>query len=147
MKIIPAEVTHAEAISARLVTHFEAINQEFGFEKYKTDYDLMYKHVSQRISEQSEFSYIVLTTDDDQFIGFANTLVTNGVGELLVVDVISEYLDESSLSLLISRAVELLKESNVHTIFTEIPESKPLLRALLIKHGLKVVMQRAILRV
>ena len=76
VKVSIATPDHQEAIATMLSNYYSRLNEVYGFEKYKTDKDIMLKHVSRRIStSDSEFKYFVALDNNDNIIGFINIYI------------------------------------------------------------------------
>lgn len=116
MKIELANVEDTDYIAESLSSFFEETNTHFGFEKYKTDYSIMHKVVSERISNQeSEFKYFVAKKDDVS-VGFVNILLSKKTPEILILSGISLEVEEALLNL----AIEEFKTIGVNTIHGEV---------------------------
>lgn len=116
MQIQPASISNAEYISTSLVSEYERTNKEFGYQRYKEDYDLMYKHVSKRIEEGGEFKYFV-ALEDDKEVGFINIMIDeNGMGSILMLCGDGKDIKEE----LIKKSIEFFKENGVQSILGEV---------------------------
>jgi len=116
MQIQPASNSNVEYISNSLVSEYERTNTEFGYQRYKEDYDLMYKHVSKRIEEGGEFKYFV-ALEDGQEVGFINIMIDeNGMGSILMLCGDRKDIKEG----LIIKSIEYFKENSVKSVFGEV---------------------------
>ena len=109
MQIQPASSSNVEYISNSLVNEYKRTNREFGYQRYKEDYDLMYKHVSKRIEEDGEFKYFV-ALEDGKEAGFINIVIDeNGMGSILMLCGDRKDIKEG----LIIKSIEYFKENSV----------------------------------
>lgn len=119
MEISVANGNHIEYISASLSNYFSTANKYFRHPKYKDDYDLMFKHVSKRVSNPEEgFLYFVAQENGDS-VGFVNILVDeNNFGSILVL--IGE--DRDIKKALLEKAISYFKERKVTGVYGEVME-------------------------
>jgi len=116
MQIQPATSSNVEYISNSLVSEYERTNREFGYQRYKEDYDLMYKHVSKRIEEDGEFKYFV-ALEDGKEAGFINIVIDeNGMGSILMLCGDRKDIKEG----LIMKSIEYFKENSVKSVLGEV---------------------------
>ena len=116
MQIQPASSSNVEYISNSLVSEYERTNREFGYQRYKEDYDLMYKHVSKRIEEDGEFKYFV-ALEDGKEAGFINIVIDeNGMGSILMLCGDRKDIKEG----LIMKSIEYFKENSVKSVLGEV---------------------------
>ena len=116
MEIKSANNSNVKYISNSLVSEYERTNEEFGYQRYREDYNLMYKHVSKRIEEDSEFKYFV-ALEDDKEVGFINILIDeNGMGSILMLCGDRKDIKER----LIMRAIEYFKENGIQSVIGEV---------------------------
>ena len=136
MEIKFADSSNVEYISNSLVSEYERTNEEFGYQRYREDYNLMYKHVSKRIEEDGKFKYFV-ALENGKEVGFINILIDeNGMGSILMPCGDRKDIKEG----LIMRAIEYFKENGIQSVLGEVmtydKESIEILKTL----GMKEVM-------
>ena len=136
MEIKFADSSNVEYISNSLVSEYERTNEEFGYQRYREDYNLMYKHVSKRIEEDGKFKYFV-ALEIGKEVGFINILIDeNGMGSILMLCGDRKDIKER----LIMRAIEYFKENGIQSVIGEVmtydKESIEILKTL----GMKEVM-------
>ncbi len=116
MQIQPASNSNVEYISNSLVSEYERTNTEFGYQRYKEDYNLMYKHVSKRIEESGEFKYFV-ALENGKEVGFINIMIDeNGMGSILMLCGNRKDIKEE----LITKSIEYFKENGVKSVLGEV---------------------------
>ena len=116
MQIQPASSSNVEYISNSLVSEYERTNREFGYQRYKEDYDLMYKHVSKRIDEGGEFKYFA-ALENGKEVGFINIMIDdNGMGSILMLCGDRKDIKEG----LIMKSIEYFKENSVKSVLGEV---------------------------
>ena len=116
MQIQPASSSNVEYISNSLVNEYKRTNREFGYQRYKEDYDLMYKHVSKRIGEGGEFKYFV-ALENGKEVGFINIMIDdNGMGSILMLCGDRKDIKEG----LIMKSIEYFKENSVKSVLGEV---------------------------
>lgn len=121
MEIIQASVEHAEFIAKGLSHHFESLNSQFGYNKYKTAYDKIFEHVTSRLSQpDSEFGYYLLLDETQSPIGFVNTLAELPIFEILAVVLLKNYNTTENFIKLTQFAVDELHKRGADKILTEV---------------------------
>lgn len=116
MEIKFADSSNVEYISNSLVSEYERTNEEFGYQRYREDYNLMYKHVSKRIEEDGKFKYFV-ALENGKEVGFINILIDeNGMGSILMLCGDRKDIKEG----LIIKSIEYFKENSVKSVFGEV---------------------------
>ena len=120
MDIKQATQDHVDYISNSLSQYFSEANLFFGYPRFKEDYDLMFKYVSQRIQDKdSKFFYFMALDESNNPIGFINLLLNgDNVGSILVtISNKKEVLEE-----LVKYAMEFFKDkglTNIQTVYFE----------------------------
>ena len=135
MEIKQATEDHIDYISDSLSNYFTEANAFFGYPRFKEDYDLMSKYVSQRVKDSdSKFYYFVALDDSDQPLGFIN-LLNNGdnVGSILVT--ISN--QEEVIQELVRYALDFFKEKGLTNIQSEYFEYQESLEKVFSELGMK----------
>jgi hypothetical protein len=135
MEIKKATEEHIDYISDSLSKYFTEANIFFGYPRFKEDYDLMFKYVSQRIKDgNSKFSYFIALDDTEKPLGFIN-LLHNGdnVGSILVA--ISD--QEEVIESLVKYAMEFFKNKGLTNIQSEYFEYQESLGKILSGLGIK----------
>lgn len=122
-KIIQATPEFSQEIALLLSKYFQNLNMIIGFENYKTDYQIMFKNVSERISNsKSPFKYFIKLDDAGNLIGFVNTL-EDKIGEILVIVTKPEVENQQEIiKELFHFAKEYLMSRNCKLIMTELSE-------------------------
>lgn len=132
MEVLSANLSHSEEICNLLVSKFMSSNQLFGYDKYKTNFDGILKHVSARISDdKSEFKYFVLLDESKSFLGFVNTMLTSRNAEILALCLLDSHDNKGNALKLLEFAVDYLRNLGAGKISAEvISKEKSLFAAL-----------------
>lgn len=63
--LIPAALEHISPISSLLVREYKKLNEQLGYDFYKTDFDLFVRITESRIrSQDGEFKFFVAVDED-----------------------------------------------------------------------------------
>jgi hypothetical protein len=120
INIINAPVDAAETISQMLVDYYIYINQTYGLDVYKTDYQIMLKHVSQRLQDPASlFKYFLVVDENGKSVGFANVL-TKPIGEILVIYLIPEANNEGNAEKVLDFVIDQFKVAGTSHIIASL---------------------------
>lgn len=123
IQVTQAEPSHSEFIAQTLSIYFEENNKVNSYNEYKTDYDLLLKHIDKRISMNDQtFKYLVAMDKETQALtGFANYLIdrNKNIGEILVIVPVDKD-DVTTVSTLLLETINELKANNLNEILIEI---------------------------
>jgi hypothetical protein len=139
MKIIPAEVKHAEYIGSELANFFSQANIHFGYPKYKEDYQLMYKHVTKRLKQSDPSSFYFVQIEDDKELGFVNLMIDeNRIGNINIIIGESDEIIKS----LFDYAIEFFKNSKIEKVQIEVLPNEKILETFMKNLNSEIVLKR-----
>lgn len=135
MVIKQATEDHVDYISDSLSQYFSEANLFFGYPRFKEDYDLMFKYVSQRIQDKnSKFFYFLALDESNNPVGFINLLLNgDNVGSILVA--ISD--QKEALEELVRYAMKFFKDKGLTNIQSEYFEYQKSLGEIFSEIGIK----------
>lgn len=121
MNIVKASPEYAEFIAENLSLYFTSLNSHFGYNKYKTDKEKIFEHITNRLQEEnSEFQYFVTVTETNEPIGFVNTVSTPMVFEIIALKLLPAYDTLENTKELLTFAIDTLKSQGADKILTEV---------------------------
>lgn len=122
LNIVLASSYYIDWISNSLSQYYKELNRVNGFEKYRTEVEIMSKHVSKRILDpQSEFKYFVAEDENGDTLGFISIFVTR-VPEILVIRAGSNTDEKGVINSLMTFTIDYLKGLGYKQFISEVSE-------------------------
>lgn len=118
--LIPAALEHVSPISSLLVREYKKLNEQLGYDFYKTDFDLFVRITESRIrSQDGEFKFFVAVDEDWALLGFISLLQKKRWEVLMVVSKNDEDL-EVLLPKMLEFWISYLKDTGSESVVFEV---------------------------